>query len=209
MSDEIKNPTAQGDGGEAESADRWTALPEYPEMMVRFRDEYVKEEDAVLDLGCRSGHNARIVSEKAVTIMGIDSSAERVEEAKANVPTGFFRKGDIRRIYEIGPFHAMIASFCIAGLTPEATTQPFIEKVAALLVPDGVLYLSFRMKKEAGPASISTASDGALVFVYHDLTQITGWLTQNHLSIVETYRSECIDVEGDMTTDISLFIRKK
>ena len=208
MSDEIKNPTAQGDGGEAESADRWTALPEYPEMMVRFRDEYVKEEDAVLDLGCRSGHNARIVSEKAVTIMGIDSSAERVEEAKANVPTGFFRKGDIRRIYEIGPFHAMIASFCIAGLTPEAT-QPFIEKVAALLVPDGAFYLSFRMKEAAGEASISLTPDGGLAFVYHDLTQITGWLTQNHLSIVETHKSECVDAEAGMATDISLFIRKR
>lgn len=189
-------------------AEKFMEYPEYQKMMVRFRDGYVKAGDAVLDIGCGPGNNAKIVSEKGVILMGIDLSADMVERAKSHVPTGFFRKGDMRRIYETGPFDVVIASFCIVHLIPEETRE-LIHKMASLLESGGALYLSFMVGKKDGFETTSFSGDGEIYFVYHDPDQIKGWLKETHLTVVESHLSDYTEEDGSITTDAFLFIRKK
>jgi len=188
--------------------DKFMNYPKYQEMMVRFRDGFIKEDDAVLDIGCGPGNNGKIVSEAGVTLMGIDLSAEMVARAKANVPTGFFRKGDIRRIYEKGPFDVMIASFSIVHLLPEETRE-LIHRVAELLVPGGTFYLSFMVGKKDGFETTSFSGGGEIHFTYHDPEQIKAWLEETNLTIEETHVSDYPEDDGSITTDTFLFIRKQ
>ena len=189
-------------------ADKFMDYPEYQKMMVRFRDGYVKAGDAVLDIGCGPGNNAKVVGEKGVTLMGIDLSAEMVARAKTHVPTGFFRKGDMRRIYETGPFDVVIASFCIVHLLPEEA-RSLLHRVASLLSPGGTFYLSFMVGKKDGFETTSFSGGGEIHFVYHDPDQIKGWLEETELVIEESHQRDYAEDDGSMTTDTFLFIRKQ
>lgn len=188
-------------------ADKFMDYPTYREMMTRFRDGYVTEGDAVLDIGCGPGNNAKLLREKGVRLTGIDLSAEMVTLAKAHVPGGDFRVGDIRELPEIGPFDAVVASFCIVHITP-GETRELMARIASLLVPGGALYLSFMVGKNDGYEATSFSSGGEIHFTYHDPDQIVGWLADNDLSVVESRQSDYPEADGSVTTDIFLFARK-
>ncbi|WP_300673193.1 class I SAM-dependent methyltransferase [Desulfoluna sp.] len=188
-------------------ADKFMDYPAYQEMMVRFRDRYVTDGDAVLDIGCGPGNNAVLLSEKKVRLTGIDLSPEMVKRAQAHVPQGDFQVGDIRALPEIGPFHAVIASFCIVHIT-SAEARKVIDKVASLLAPGGALYLSFMVGKQDGYETACFSDGGEIHFIYHDPDQVKDWLAENHLSIVETHQSDYPEPDGSLTTDIFLFVRK-
>ena len=188
-------------------AERFMNYPDYQKMMVLFRDKYIKAGDAVLDIGCGPGNNAKIVSETEVTLMGIDLSAEMVEQAKTHVPTGFFRKGDMRRIYETGPFDVVIASFCIVHLQAEEARSLF-HRLAALLEPGGVLFLSFMVGKENGFETTRFSDGEEIFFVYHDTDQIKEWLAEVELKVVEHHDQDYTEEDGTITTDTFLFVQK-
>jgi len=207
MTDSLKTTISTYDDCAGAYADKFMDYPEYREMMIRFRDTYVVEGAAVLDIGCGPGNNAALLCEKKVALTGIDLSAEMVSLARAHVPSGDFRVGDIRDLSGLGTFDVVIASFCIVHITPEEA-RGVIKEAASLLAPGGVLYLSFMVGKKDGYDTASFSGGGKLHFTYHDPEAVNGWLAENQLTVVETHLSDYPEEDGSITTDTFLFIRK-
>ncbi|SCY07891.1 aminotransferase class I/II-fold pyridoxal phosphate-dependent enzyme [Desulfoluna spongiiphila] len=207
MTDSLKTTISTYDDCADAYADKFMDYPAYREMMIRFRDTYVKKGAAVLDIGCGPGNNAALLSEKKVALTGIDLSAEMVNRARAHVPSGDFRVGDIRDLSGLGTFDVVIASFCIVHITPEEA-RGVIKEAASLLVPGGALYLSFMVGKKDGYETTSFSGGGEIHFTYHDPEAVKGWLAENQLSVVETHLSDYPEGDGSITTDTFLFIRK-
>ncbi len=54
----------------------WRNWISYIEMLP------IKETDIILDLGCGTGHVAKLLSEQALKVISIDANSELLEEAK-------------------------------------------------------------------------------------------------------------------------------
>jgi len=67
---------------------------------------------AVVDLGCGPGNLTALLSERwpSATVIGVDSSAEMVERARADVPEIEFRVGDVRDWRPEGPVDVLVSN---------------------------------------------------------------------------------------------------
>jgi len=209
MTSRLKTTISTYDDSAAAYADKFMDYAPYREMMIRFRDSYVPEGAAVLDIGCGPGNNAVLMTGKKASVTGIDLSAEMVSLAKAHMPSGdfCFRVGDIRDLSGLGTFDVVIASFCIVHISPEEA-RGVITEVASCLAPGGALYLSFMVGKKDGYETAGFSGGRKLHFTYHDPEAVKGWLAENHLAVEETHLSDYPEPDGSITTDMFLFVRK-
>jgi SAM-dependent methyltransferase len=103
--------------------------------------------DAVLDVGCGTGIDARFLAQTGVRVVGIDVSPSMIAEARARL--GFdqskepveFRLLDIRDIGSLpaAGFDAIISAF--ASLSAVADLDAFAGQAAGLLRPRGAMVL--------------------------------------------------------------------
>lgn len=63
--------------------------------MKRFLD-FIPAQGSILDLGCGSGRDAKIFSEKNYEVIGLDFSSGMVKEARKNAPLASIVEGDMR-----------------------------------------------------------------------------------------------------------------
>lgn len=76
----------------------------------------------VLELGCGDGRDSSVLSAAGLAVIGIDSSGEQLDQARARVPNGTFYEGDIRDGFpEISGFGVILASLVLHYFTWEET----------------------------------------------------------------------------------------
>lgn len=96
----------------------------------------------VLDLGCGGGWpTAMQLANAGLDVVGVDESEHMLSLARARVPSGDFRAGDLRRLPEdLGRFEAAVAFFSLQML-PRADLPGVLASVRKLLRSGGIFVL--------------------------------------------------------------------
>lgn len=109
----------------------------------------------VIDLGCGSGNNTKVLCDMGVEVIACDLSQNVIESIKRNFPAVKTSKFDLLDDF---PFEenfagAVVADLCLHYFT-EAETLNIIENIKRVLKPGGYLYARVNSLKELHNPSI-------------------------------------------------------
>lgn len=108
--------------------------------------KYLKTGAEVLDTGCAVGLAMKIMTDKRLSVTGIDISSKMVRLAKLRNPKCRIIKGDFLK-YRFNRKYDGIFSFAFIHLFPKETSITVLEKMYDLLEHGGVLYLGTSKSK--------------------------------------------------------------
>lgn len=124
----------------AEFASELDRKPFDREVLDRFANE-MRGKGTVCDLGCGPGHVARYLKDRGVDVLGVDLSAEMVQQAQKLHPDIPFQRGDMLdlKLREL----AGIACFYTIIHLDRADVPRALEQMRLALQPGGRVLLSF------------------------------------------------------------------
>ena len=93
-----------------------------------------KPGERILDLGCGTGHLTAQIADAGATVVGMDHSAEMLEQAHAAYPTLQFLQADARDFYFDEPFDAVFSNAVLHWVRPP---EAVVQRVYAALRPGG------------------------------------------------------------------------
>src|SRR5438067_12225299 len=96
--------------------------------------------EAVLDLGCGTGHLTATIAAAGAAVLGVDSSAEMIAEARRNYPALAFEVGDARKLTDRDRFDAVFSN---AALHWVREAEAVVEGVGRALKPGGRFVAEF------------------------------------------------------------------
>jgi ubiquinone/menaquinone biosynthesis C-methylase UbiE len=102
----------------------------------------------VCDLGCGPGHVARYLHERGVQVMGLDLSAEMVEQARRRNPGIEFQQGNTLSLNRGEGIWAGIAAFYSIIHVPRTEIAVALSEMKRVLRPGGLLLLAFHVGDE-------------------------------------------------------------
>ncbi len=104
---------------------------------------YLKEDPAVLELGCAAGRDAQKIISHTPNYLGIDASEEFIKTARKRVPQGKFEVADFES-YSLPDNLDII--FAIASLlhSNKEEVKKMLEKIAKALVPGGLFFVTLK-----------------------------------------------------------------
>ncbi len=123
----------------------------------------------VLELACGPGNITRhLLSQRPdLKILATDIAPNMLELAKANSPGAEFRLLDCRDLSSITEsYDGILCGFCLPYLSEEESTS-LIRSCAAILKPNGILYLSCMEESEHHQSGIKTNSAGDKTYMYY------------------------------------------
>jgi trans-aconitate 2-methyltransferase len=112
--------------------------------------------ERVLDLGCGTGHLTARIAEAGADVVGIDSSAEMIEEARRLFPTIRFEVADARDFAFDEPFDAVFSNAVLHWVKPQ---EQAVACVRRALKPGGRFVAEFGGRENV--AVIVSALDAA------------------------------------------------
>jgi SAM-dependent methyltransferase len=126
---------------------RWAPTYDAPRNSLFDLDEPVMHEiiDALpvgdaLDAACGTGRYAAYLAERGHRVVGVDSSPDMLERARARVPSGEFRLGDVRALAL--PDNSVDLVVSALALSHVPALGPVMAEFARVLRPGGSLVLS-------------------------------------------------------------------
>lgn len=184
---------------------------EYRESLEAFSALFPGKDLKVLDIGCGTANMSvgLLQIEPSVQIYGIDISANMLEIAARNIPSGEFRKMNALEIDKLNEnFDGVICAFCLPYIS-EAEVLEFMKKVSEILNPNGAIYLSTMIAdtytcRLIGP---STGGDLRLSTHFHTRNFIKKNLLENGFSVVQEFFKEEQVRDGQKFRD-HIFIAK-
>jgi trans-aconitate 2-methyltransferase len=99
-----------------------------------------KPGEHIVDLGCGTGHLTAEIARAGARVIGIDSSAEMIEQARARYPTLEFRRADARSFAVDAPVDAVFSNAALHWVTD---AEPAVESIARALKPGGRFVAEF------------------------------------------------------------------
>jgi len=126
----------------------WESQPPPVDLHAVVRQFFVPGSTA--DIGCGSGRDASWLNANGYPTKGFDASEGLLAEARRRHPQVHFSKAILPGLGGIaeGSFTNVLCETVIMHLEPEAVT-PAVERLLAILVPGGILYLSWRVTEGA------------------------------------------------------------
>lgn len=98
----------------------------------------------ILDVGCGSGRDAKVFSERGLKVVGVDFSSKMIEVAKRTAPQAQFYEMDLEDLnFPKESFDGVWASCSLLHI-PKNRVISVLSKIHTLLKEDGVLYLSVK-----------------------------------------------------------------
>lgn len=185
--------------------DRFRDYSAYREKVLEFVAG-IPRGGTVVDLGCGSGANARLMCDAGLRVTGYDFSEAMLEIARRECPEAEFVRADLRALPETGAFDAVLASFCIVHFDDDEA-RTFLKALPGLMKPGSTLYLSFMEGREPGWQSPSF-SEEPLFYNYFDRDWIVEILSAAGLELVSTSTHDYREQDGSTTTDVFLWFRK-
>lgn len=99
-----------------------------------------KQGEHILDLGCGTGHLTAEIARTGAHVIGIDSSAEMIEQARSTYPDIDFRIGDARSFTLDEAVDAVFSNAALHWVKPP---QDAVRSIAAALKPGGRFVAEF------------------------------------------------------------------
>jgi trans-aconitate methyltransferase len=103
--------------------------------------------ERVLDLGCGTGHLTAKIRDAGAEVLGIDASAEMVEQGRHNFTGVPFEVADARDYRSDRPFDAVFSNAALHWIKPPGAAA---ETIAAALKPGGRLVAEFGGRGNVG-----------------------------------------------------------
>ncbi len=129
-------------------ADDWHAQPTPADLQAAVRKYF--RPGLTADVGCGSGRDTAWLCENGYPAIGFDPSAGLIAEARRRYPTARFQQAELPTLAgaKDGGFANVLCETVIMHLAAE-TIPPAVRKLIALLEPEGTLYLTWRVTKNA------------------------------------------------------------
>ena len=147
--------------------------------------------ERILDLGCGTGALTADIAATGADVLGVDRSAEMIEEARRKFPDLRFELCDARNLPFTGEFDAVFSN-AVLHWVPEANRV--IAGVARALRPSGRFVAEFGGKGnvhhvmqalDAALAQLGISADGANVWYYPSIAEYSTLLEQHGLEARE------------------------
>jgi ubiquinone/menaquinone biosynthesis C-methylase UbiE len=129
-----------------EGYDAWAGRYDEPNDLVAGAEQAVRKmvgdlpAGVALDAACGTGCHAAHLVERGHAVIGVDISAPMLAVARAKVPAGDFRQGDLRRLP--APDQHVDLVVCALALTHLPELAPVLAEFARVLRPGGHLVIS-------------------------------------------------------------------
>ena len=132
------------DNGAKAFADDWHNQPAPTDLQALVR-RYFKP-GLTADIGSGSGREVAWLNENGYPARGYDPSAGLLAEARTRYPRRSFVRAALPELAGVpdGSFDNVLCETVIMHLAPESIA-PSVRRLVAILKPDGVLYLSWRV----------------------------------------------------------------
>jgi ubiquinone/menaquinone biosynthesis C-methylase UbiE len=149
-------------------ASRFMDVSLYADELTRFCTQ-IPNGGKVLELACGPGNITRYLLELRpdLKILATDIAPNMLELAKANCPGAEFHLLDCRDMSAITEtYDGILCGFCLPYLSDEESAK-LIRNCAAILKPEGSLYLSCMEEGEHCQSGIKTNSAGDKTYMYY------------------------------------------
>jgi 2-polyprenyl-3-methyl-5-hydroxy-6-metoxy-1,4-benzoquinol methylase len=154
--------------------DKFMNLDLYNKTYDFYCDQFKQLHPEILEVGCGPGNITRYLLSKRpdFKILATDVAPAMIEVAAINNPDAEFKIVDARDITSLNAqFNGIVCGFCIPYLS-YSDCEKFIHDCSKMLLPHGVLYLSFVEGDELNSGFISGSSGDRTYFYYHSLSKI-------------------------------------
>lgn len=125
--------------------------------------EYIKSNNGreVLELGCGSGVQTKLLLSLGLSVVGIDISPNMISEAKKRAPKGDYLVGDIATVgFAKDSFDGVYARASLLHI-PKKLIPKVLKSINKMLRPDGYFYLA--IKEGEGEGEIEDVRHGVNV----------------------------------------------
>lgn len=177
---------------------KFSQYDEYLKQISTFAD-FFKPGQSILDLGCGPGLNARIFTDKRLSVTGVDNSSEMINLARKNCPEGDFQLASATDFLPKNRYDGVCLSFIIVHLETGKVVE-LLQRVSGFIKPEGKLYISFMAGKEPGYEKTSF-SENEMYFNYFDKDFIISTLEENGFSLNSSHTAPYEEPNGDITKD--------
>lgn len=143
------------------------------------------DEAKIIDIGCGSGRDAKIFTEKGVDVLGIDFCSNLIEIAKKNAPLAEFQVMDIETLdFPDASFDGVWAAASLLHI-PKIVLPDVFKKIHAILKENGYFYLT--LKKGAGEVleKDSRYGDFQKFWSYFEEDELKEFLEAAHFKIID------------------------
>lgn len=144
----------------------------------------------VADLGCGPGHVSRYLSERGVSIMGIDLSPEMIAVASERNPGIDFRIGDMRALdFDDASLAAIVSFYSIVHYRPDEL-PPLFAEMHRVLRPGGLALIAFHAGEEVVHRDELFGAPVSLDFRFHVPDAVVRALRAARFRVMEEIQRE-------------------
>ena len=139
----------------------------------------------VLDLGCGSGIQSKLLFDKGLEVVGLDLSPKMVNEAKKRVPKAMFVVGDMTKMnFAQNSFDGVYARASLLHI-PKKLIPEVLKSICKILTNDGIFYLA--LKEGEGEEEVEEEKYGKKVrrfFSFFTKDEIKNFLEESGFIII-------------------------
>lgn len=161
-------------------------------LLNRFA-EATRGRGLVADLGCGPGHVARYLSERDVTIFGVDFSTKMVAAAQGLHPDLSFRVEDMTRLSASDASLAGVVLFYSIVHFDSTELSPVFREARRVLVPGGLALIAFHAGEEVIHRDELFGAAVSLDFRFHNPESVVEALRSAKLAVIERIHREPYD----------------
>jgi trans-aconitate 2-methyltransferase len=149
--------------------------------------------ERILDVGCGTGHLTQQIAERGATVLGIDSSAEMIAQARQNYPKLKFELADAAAYRAAQPFDAVFSNAALHWIRPP---EAVVASIAGALRSGGRFVAEFGGK---GNIASVVAAAGFNPWYFPSIGEYAGLLEKNGLEVTSAVLFDRPTmVEGEM-----------
>jgi len=154
--------------------------------------EYLPENTRILDLGCGSGRDARIFSERGYEVIGIDLSAKLLEIAQKEAPFVSFEVMDMRKLRFDNEFFGGVWSVASMLHLPKLDIPQCLDECNRILKTNGVIYVGVKLGKgEEFKPDIRYAEDAFKFYSYFEAGEMDDFIKKAGFTILDSNTKQC------------------
>jgi len=180
--------------------DRYRWVSDYGASMLAMLAP--QPDERILDFGCGTGRLTHEIASSGAQVVGIDSSAEMIEQARKNYPEIQFDVADGRTFRSNEPFDAVFSNAVLHWIKPP---EAAVESIAAALKPGGRMVVEFGGK---GNTRSVTDAMGMEPWYYPSIGEYASLLEHHGLETMTAVlfpRPVTVEGEGGMRDWLKMF----